>query len=243
MQSEDVIAGQALLSGKTGDSAISVIPPYPITQGAHHQVAFQVFASGGDPCAAAPRIGPKVAFDLVGPAFLHVSVRQTPIAGPFAREEKIKLVHRHGSLRGKFARIQSRGGTYRHQSPIHAHPQRSGFLRHDHSTDAETVGAHAPDVNPAVPMATQLAVRSVEPYCAVSVLTSCHQAPFTAAPPDVQTFDLAIFNQNHPGGLGSDPEVALAVLKEKDNSATVQPWRIALVKHGESNAIKTHQAI
>ena len=92
-------------------------------------------------------------------------------------------------------------------------------------------------------MATQLAVGSVKPYRATWVLTSGHQASFAASPPDIQTFDAAIFNQKYAGGLGSNPEIALAVLKEKDNPATVQPWGVALVKHGKSNAIETHQAI
>src|SRR5207253_7788406 len=142
-------------------------------------------------------------------------------------EEEIELVHRHGFLVGKFAGIEVRGGTYRQQSPVGAHPQRPGFFRHDHPAVAETVGAHAPDVNPPIPMATQLAVCCVKPYRATWVLTSGQQAPFAASPPDRQTFDAPIFDQNYAGGLGSNPELAFAVLKERDKRATVQPCGVA----------------
>src|SRR6266536_1888157 len=92
-------------------------------------------------------------------------------------------------------------------------------------------------------MAAQLAIGCVEPYRAIGVLASRHQASFAAASPDIQTFDPPLLNQDHTGGFGSDPEVALAVLEEKHNSACVQPCRVVLIKHSKSNSVETHQAI
>ena len=158
-------------------------------------------------------------------------------------EEEIELFHGNSPLVGERPWVEGRSGPYRQQSPVRAYPQQTGFLRNDGSAIAETVGANAPDVNSPIPMAAQLAIGCVKPYRTTWVFTGRHQTSFATATPDVQTLHAAIFHQKHTGCLRSDPEIAVAILKEKDNSATIQTRGIALVEDCKSNAIETHQAI
>ncbi len=92
-------------------------------------------------------------------------------------------------------------------------------------------------------MTTQLAVCGVKPNCAIGIFTSRHQTSFAATSPDVQALDLPAFNKNYSGSFGSDPEIGLAVLEEKNDAATTQPRSLALVEHSKSQAIEPNQTI
>src|SRR5205085_12300477 len=118
---------------------------------------------------------------------------------------------------------------------------RARFARDEPPVAAQA--AKVPNVHPALPMATQLAVRGVKPNRATAILTRGQQTALARASADVQAGDAPVFDQHRPGVLCSDPEISLAILKQADDLAAGQSRRIALIKHGESHAIKTRQTV